>query len=99
MEVARPRKGLVVSKQKYVLDLLKETWMSGCQLPDTPMDSNYKLAFIKCGTPVDTAHNQKLVGKLIYLAHTRLDIAFLVSVVSQLCTLHMKSTLMSHFGF
>lgn len=26
---------------------------------------------------------QKLVGKLIYLSHTRLDIAFIVSVVSQ----------------
>ena len=56
--------------------------MSGCQLADTPMDSNYKLAYTKCGTPVDTAHNQKLVGKLIYLAHTRLDIAFPMSVVS-----------------
>lgn len=30
MEVARSRKGLVVSQRKYVLDLLKETGMSGC---------------------------------------------------------------------
>ena len=55
--------------------------MSGCRPADTPMDPNHKLADIKYGTLVDT---QKLVGKLIYLAHTRLDIAFPMSVVSQI---------------
>ena len=84
MEIARSRKGLVVSQRKYVLDLLKETGMSGCQPSDTPMDPNHKLADIKDGTHVDTARYQKLAGKLIYLAHTRPNIAFSVSVVSQL---------------
>ena len=54
MEVARSRKGLVVSQCKYFLDLLKETGMSGCQLADTPMDPNHKLVEIKDGTPIDT---------------------------------------------
>ena len=49
MEVARSRKGLVVSQHKYVLDLLKETRMSGCRPADTPMDPNHKLADIKDG--------------------------------------------------
>ena len=83
MEVARLRKGLVVSQRKYVLDLLKETGMSGCRPANTPMDPNHKLTDIKDGTLVDIAQYHKLVGKLIYLAHTRPDIAFLVSVVSQ----------------
>ena len=83
MRVAWSRKGLVVSQHKYVLDLLKEIGMNGCQPTDTPMDPNHKLAYIKDGTPVDTARYHKLVGKLIYLAHTRLDIAFSMSVVSQ----------------
>ena len=72
-----------MSQCKYVLDLLKETGMSRCQPADTPMDPNHKLANIKDGTPVDTARYHKLVGKLIYLAQTRLDIAFSMSVVSQ----------------
>lgn len=55
MEVARSKKGLVVSQCKFVLDLLKETRMSGCQPSDTPMDPNHKLEEIKYGTPVDTA--------------------------------------------
>ncbi|KAK2450461.1 putative mitochondrial protein [Trifolium repens] len=34
--------------------------------------------------PIDTGRYQRLVGKLIYLSHTRPDIAFSVSVVSQI---------------
>jgi len=82
MEVARSKNGIVVSQQKYILDLLKETGMSGCRPADTPMDPNAKL-WGEGSVPVDTGRYQRLVGKLIYLSHTRPDIAFSVSVVSQ----------------
>ncbi|CAJ2656182.1 unnamed protein product [Trifolium pratense] len=82
MEVARSKDGIVVSQQKYILDLLKETGMSGCRPADTPMDPNAKL-WEEGSVPVDTGRYQRLVGKLIYLSHTRPDIAFSVSVVSQ----------------
>ncbi|XP_050877704.1 uncharacterized mitochondrial protein AtMg00810-like [Lathyrus oleraceus] len=32
MEVARSKNGIMVSQQKYILDLLKETRMCGCRL-------------------------------------------------------------------
>jgi hypothetical protein len=83
MEVARSKKGIVISQQKYVLDLLKETGMSGCRPANTPIDPNQKLGDDKEGDPVNTTRYQKLVGKLIYLSHTRPDIAFAVSLVSQ----------------
>ena len=83
MEVARSKKGIVASQQKYVLDLLKETSMSGCRTVDTPINPNQKLGDDKEGDVVNTTRYQKLVAKLIYLSHTRLDIAFAVSLVSQ----------------
>ncbi|GAA0174332.1 transmembrane signal receptor [Lithospermum erythrorhizon] len=43
MEVARSKKGIVVSQHKYVQDLLKESGMSGCRPAETPMDPNKKL--------------------------------------------------------
>lgn len=83
MEVARSSKGISVSQRKYVLDLLNETGMAGCKPVDTPMDPNVKLGILTGSTTVDRGRYQRLVGKLIYLAHTRPDIGFPVSVVSQ----------------
>ncbi|RVW85208.1 Retrovirus-related Pol polyprotein from transposon RE1 [Vitis vinifera] len=83
MEVARSKRGIVVSQRKYILDLLKETGMSGCRPADTPIDPNQKLGDTNDGNLVNTTRYQKLVGKLIYLSHTRPDIAFAVSIVSQ----------------
>lgn len=83
MEIARNRSGIYVSQRKYVLDLLKETGLLGCKPVDTPADPNIKLGNQSISTPVDMGRYQRLVGKLIYLAHTRPDIAFAVSMVSQ----------------
>ena len=83
MEIARSKAGIVVSQRKYVLDLLQETGMSACKPADTPIDPNIKLGGIQDGIPVNIQQYQRLVGRLIYLAHTRPDIAFAVSLVSQ----------------
>lgn len=72
-----------VSQKKYVFDLLKETSMSGYKPSDTPVDPNKKLGDAPNEVLIDKVRYQCLVGKLIYLFHTRLDIAFAVSVVSQ----------------
>ena len=83
IELARSKHGIFISQRKYVLDLLRETGMLGCKACDTPMEQNQKLGDDSSGELVDRGSYQRLVGKLIYLSHTRLDIAFAVSVVSQ----------------
>lgn len=90
MEVARSKKGISVSQRKYVLDLLAETGMLECKPCDTPMDMARKIDNI--GEFVENERYQKLVGKLIYLSHTRPDIAFAISVVSQ----HMHAPRKTH---
>ncbi|KAK6271243.1 hypothetical protein POUND7_008341 [Theobroma cacao] len=82
MEVARSKKGIAVSQMKYVIDLLKETSMSGCRPAETPVDPNQKLGDSK-GNLMNTLQYQKLVRKLIYLSYTWPDIAFEISLVSQ----------------
>ena len=57
--------------------------MLGARPANTPMELNQKLTFRSDGTSVSKEKYQKLVGKLIYLSHTRPDICFSVSVVSQ----------------
>ena len=83
IEVVRSRQGIFLSQRKYTLDLLKETRMLGCKLSDTPIDTNHKLGVnIECKV-ANKENYQKMVGKLIYLSHTRLNIAFAIGVVNQ----------------
>ena len=56
--------------------------MSGCRPANTPIDPNVKFGN-KEGRLVDKGQYQRLVGKIIYLSHTRPDIAFVVSLVGQ----------------
>ena len=83
MEFARSKEGIFVNQRKYVLDLLGETGLLGCKMVETPIDPNLKLQPAKVEEVKDREQYQKLVGKLIYLSHTRPDIAFAVSMVSQ----------------
>ncbi|KAK9217910.1 hypothetical protein WN943_006540 [Citrus x changshan-huyou] len=83
MEFARSKDGIVVSQRKYVLDLLEETGLLGCKAAETPIDPNMKLQPAKIEDVTNIDRYQRLVGRLIYLSHTRPDIAFAVSLVSQ----------------
>ena len=83
MEIVRSKMGIVVSQHKYILDLLKETRMLGCKPTNTPMDYTTKLGMVKGSAPVDKGRYQRLVEKLVYLSHTRLDITFSVNIISQ----------------
>lgn len=63
------------------MDLLKEMGMLGFKPIDTSMDSTTNIGDKQDATPVDTGRYQQLVGKFIYLSHTRPDIVFTVNVV------------------
>ena len=83
IEVARSKKGIYVSWQKYIMDLLNEVGMLGYKLETTPINPNHKLGANPLGTPVDKEQYQWLVGKLIYMSHTQPDIADVVGLVSK----------------
>ena len=83
VKVARSPKGIFLSQHKYVLDLLKETGMLGCKPVETPIVEKHHLCLDPEQKLVDKGRYQRLIGRLIYLAHTRPDIAYAVSVVSQ----------------
>ncbi|XP_021771481.1 uncharacterized protein LOC110735599 [Chenopodium quinoa] len=83
IEVLRSKKGTFIFQRKYVLDLLTETGMIDCKPIDTPLMINHGLQIIEGGDSVDRKLYQRLVGKLIYLSHTRPDMAYAVGVVSR----------------
>jgi Reverse transcriptase (RNA-dependent DNA polymerase) len=82
IEVANAPNGVFFSQQKYVLELLHETGMLGCRPTNTPIDPNHRLKGDE-SDQVDRERYQRLVGRLIYFSHTRPDISYAVSVVSE----------------
>jgi hypothetical protein len=83
IEISRNKSGIFLSQRKYVLDLLAEVGMLECKPANIPMVQNLKLGIYQNQSPANKKKYQRLVEKLIYLSHTRPDIAYAVSCVSQ----------------
>lgn len=73
----------IIFQDSATTDLLAETGKIGCRQDSTPMDPNLKLCKAEEESTADKKMYQRLVGKLIYLAHKQPDIAHSVSVISQ----------------
>jgi len=85
LEVARNSSGIHLSQRKYTIDLLYETGMQDCAPMPTPMAHSSRLS-TNDGTALnheDASAFHRLIGRLIYLTNTRLDIAFSVHNLSQ----------------
>jgi len=83
IEVARYKKEISLSQQKYVLDMLSEACMLGCKTANTLIDPNLKLLLDQEELLEGQGRYRRLVSKLNSLTMTRPDIAFPASVVSQ----------------
>ncbi|KAK9069971.1 hypothetical protein SSX86_010369 [Deinandra increscens subsp. villosa] len=86
IEVISRNNGLCLSQRKYCLELLAEYGLTGSKPVTCPLEQNYTLTTL-CAKNNNVLQNisgyQKLIGKLIYLSHTRPDIAYSVHFLSQ----------------
>ena len=95
IEVIKTGNDICLSQRKYSLELLKEFGLLRCKPVSTPMEPNSVLPFIPTNDdPLldNITGYQKLLGKLINLTHTRLDISYSVHCLAQ----HMHTLLKSH---
>ena len=83
IKVAYNRHVIFISQRKYILDLLKEIGKLGCKTTKVPIKQNHMIGNDEENLKVEKTHYQRLVGKLIYLSHTRPDTTYAISVVSQ----------------
>ena len=82
-----------MTQQKYILDLLQDTNLLQCHTNDTPIEANHKLTLNENDPNIEKSSYQILVGRLLYLSHTRPNILYSVNVLSQF----MHSPRQSHF--
>ncbi|GJS25336.1 receptor-like serine/threonine-protein kinase SD1-8 [Tanacetum coccineum] len=95
IEILENNSGICMSQRKYCLELLHEFGLLAAKPVTTPLPENCVFAINE--TKNDKFLNniceyQKLLGKLIYLTHTRLDMSYVVHCRSQ----HMHSPLQSN---
>ncbi|XP_060170856.1 uncharacterized mitochondrial protein AtMg00810-like [Lycium barbarum] len=96
IEFARSSDGIVISQCKYALELIFEMGLSAAKPVQAPLDANLRLSSVGYDEFVSESNNttadkplqnvgkyQRLVGRLLYLIMTRVDITFIVQTFSQ----------------
>eukprot|EP00253_Pinus_taeda_P011894 PITA_11894 len=96
LQVLQSKEGISLSQSKYACDLLRHFHIEYCKPTPSPFQSRVKLS-VTCTSPeVDATLYCQLVGKRLYLTHTRPDLSFVVGLVACFmktpCEIHWKAT-------
>ena len=83
IEVSRGPEGIFLSQRKYTLDIIAETGNLGCKPAATPLEQNHQLSKVDSPVLTDPRKYKRLVGRLLYLLHTRPELSYSVHVLSQ----------------
>ena len=74
LEVWKRTKRMFLNQGKYVVEILKIFDMLDCKAMATPMDTNLKLLFDESSKLVYMTQYIQIIGSLMYVMKTRLDI-------------------------
>ena len=78
LQVSQRSDGIFISQTEYVKDLLKKFGMVDCSPASTHMSTAIKLDDDKKGKSVDISCFRGMIGSLLYLTASRLDIMFAI---------------------
>jgi hypothetical protein len=82
LEVWHRKYDIFMSQGKYTMEILKKFGMTECKSMPTPMVMDLKKMSDTNSGDVDPHLYQQLIGSLMYLVNTRLDICYAVNVLS-----------------
>ncbi|MED6196234.1 hypothetical protein PIB30_117723 [Stylosanthes scabra] len=83
MEVSRSERVITVCQRKYCLDLLKDYGMTNAKSISTPMDYTTHISKHSRTPLAATLEYRRLIGRLLYLTNSRLEICFAVAKLCQ----------------
>ncbi|GKD77248.1 retrovirus-related pol polyprotein from transposon TNT 1-94 [Tanacetum coccineum] len=83
LQVSQNPRAIFINQSKFALEILKKFGMDSCDPVDTPMVDRLKLDEDPLGIPVDQTRFRSIVGSLMYLTASRLDLVFVVCVCAR----------------
>jgi hypothetical protein len=83
LEVWQSPKKIFLNQGKYAVEILKSFDMLECKSMNTPMKTKLNLLIDTLLEMVDVTLYRQIIGSLMYLTNTRLDICFIVNTLSQ----------------
>jgi hypothetical protein len=85
LEVWKKPSEIFLSQSRYAFDVLRKFGMLDCKSITTPMIYNLKKLHDQATSldPEDPTIYRQIIGSLMYLVHTRLDICYTVNALSQ----------------
>ena len=83
LEVSSSIDGYYLTQAKYTSDLISRSSITDSKIVDTPIEYNCRLNSHDGESLSDATLYKQIVGSLIYLTVTRLDISYAIHVVSQ----------------
>jgi hypothetical protein len=85
LEVWQRQGEIFLAQGKYTVDVLKRFGMMDCKSMSTPMITNLRKLhdYDTCSDLVDPTMYRQLIGSLMYMIHTKLDICYAMIAMSQ----------------
>ena len=81
LEIEKYERGIKVSQQKYDSDLVMNFNMDGCKETKFPFLCGIKIGEFGDSPLVDNSLYRQLIRSLLYLTHSRPDLAYYVGVL------------------
>ncbi|GJZ65174.1 retrovirus-related pol polyprotein from transposon TNT 1-94 [Tanacetum coccineum] len=78
LQISQSPRGIFLNQSKYASEIIKKYGMLTSDSVDTPMVEKNKLDEDLHGTPVDATHYRGMIGSLMYLTSSRLDLIYAV---------------------
>ena len=83
LQVKQQKEGIFISQEKYAKNIVKKFGLDSKKHATTPMSSSIKLNVDSSGVEVSPTLYRSIIGSLLYLTASRLDIAFSVGVCAR----------------
>ena len=82
LQIKQLKNDIFVSQGKYIKDMIKKFGMSDSKAISTPMGTNGNLDSDASGNMVDQKLYRSMIGSLLYVTASRLDVMFSVHQMS-----------------